>query len=707
VTTASHLFLRAGLAAATALPLLLAAAARGDDWPQWRGPNRDGAWGETGGLEWFPPGGLKVRWRVPVGWGFSSPVAAQGRVYLADSEVVKPRAKERVRCLDETTGEAFWTYSYDVAYEGWAFDPKPARVDAAIDRGLGFLVNDALAWKSKHNCASCHHAALVVWALREAKQQGRAVNEPVLAELTKWVAESGDGKFGLARPASAPQAASPKAVWFALALGADARPDAVAQAGRKRLLKTVKSEQTGKGSWSTWPETRPPIFGSSDESLTALALLAVLPEATAGDDSAKAVRDKGVKWLAETKTDDDPQSIALRLVLWTRLGRPAQEWQPLARRIQERQNTDGGWSQTKGMTSDAWATGQALYALAHTGIKPDDPVITRAHAFLIKTQRDDGSWPMTSRPTKPGGEGSRSLTPITGAGSAWAVLGLLRSTRLVEPGAAPEGQGKPATPAEQYQALRKEYDQASSSGVPLTDAERLTFVGRVYKRRNALALKFLELANKHPTDPVALDALIQAVWQVNTTPWPVELVGQDTARAKAFALIHRDHIRSDKLGPLCQRVAYGFGKEYETFLRAVLAENPHKAVKATASLSLGHLLNNRLQRVDLCRERAGLAKEFAGLHGKAYLAELLRQDRDRAVKEIEAAFEQAAAKYGAVRLPGGDTVADRAKAELFEVRDLRVGKEAPDIEGEDQDGKRFKLRDYRGRVVLLDFWSYV
>jgi len=273
--------------------------------------------------------------------------------------------------------------------------------------------------------------------------------------------------------------------------------------------------------------------------------------------------------------------------------------------------------------------------------------------------------------------------------------------------AAGNGQDKPATPAEQYQTLRKEYDRASSSGVPLSDAERLTFTGRAYKQRNALAQQFLELAEKYPNDPIALDALMQAVWQVNTTPWPVELVGEDTARAKAFELIHRDHIRSDKLGPLCQRVCYGFSKEYETFLRAVPAKNPHKTVQATASLSLGHFLNNRLQRLDLCREQPALAKEFVGLYGKEYLAELQRQDRDKAVQEIEAIFEQAAEKYGDVKLSGGDTVAERAKAELFEIRNLSVGKVAPDIEGEDQDGKRFRLNDYRGKVLLLDFWSYV
>src|SRR6516225_10306488 len=104
--------------------LLLPAALRADDWPQWRGPNRDGVYRETGLMETFPANGLKVRWRAAVGWGFSSPVVAQGRVYLADSEVVQPQAKERIHCFDETAGKVLWTYSYDVAYEDWAFDPK-------------------------------------------------------------------------------------------------------------------------------------------------------------------------------------------------------------------------------------------------------------------------------------------------------------------------------------------------------------------------------------------------------------------------------------------------------------------------------------------------------------------------------------------------------------------------------------------------------
>ncbi|HEV8717936.1 MAG TPA: redoxin domain-containing protein, partial [Candidatus Binatia bacterium] len=81
------------------------------------------------------------------------------------------------------------------------------------------------------------------------------------------------------------------------------------------------------------------------------------------------------------------------------------------------------------------------------------------------------------------------------------------------------------------------------------------------------------------------------------------------------------------------------------------------------------------------------------------------QDRAKVMKEAETLYEQANQKYGDVKLPYDGTVGETAQTELFEIRHLSVGKEAPDIEGVDQDGQQFKLSDYRGKVVLLYFWS--
>lgn len=262
-----------------------------------------------------------------------------------------------------------------------------------------------------------------------------------------------------------------------------------------------------------------------------------------------------------------------------------------------------------------------------------------------------------------------------------------------------------ATPAEQYASLLKEFQNASSSGKVLNDEQRMKFIGEVYKLRVKLGLKFIALAEEYPNDPIATDALLQAIWQVNGTPWPVEVVGRDDASAKALALLERNHIPSAKLGATCERLSSGFRKEYEPFLRAVVDKNPHRDVRGQACLSLAHFLASRLQRLDLIRDQPALGKEFADLFGKEYLADLQRQDRSKAEGEAESFFERALRDFRDVPLSDGVTVGERATAELFELRHLTVGKQAPEIEGVDQDGQTLKLSDYRGKVVLLDFWQ--
>jgi outer membrane protein assembly factor BamB len=109
----------------------VALSLRAEDWPQWRGTSRDGVWREEGIREHFPPDGLPVRWRTPVGLGFSGPAVAHGRVYLTDrvldaaaSADVKTQwnyrdksaGRERVVCLDAGTGKLLWTRDYPCRY---------------------------------------------------------------------------------------------------------------------------------------------------------------------------------------------------------------------------------------------------------------------------------------------------------------------------------------------------------------------------------------------------------------------------------------------------------------------------------------------------------------------------------------------------------------------------------------------------------------
>jgi outer membrane protein assembly factor BamB len=120
------------------LLLLFLAPARGDDWPQWMGPKRDGVWRETGILDKFPAGGPKVLWRSKLGAGYAGPAVANGRVFVTDHVpapgVTYPASgfsnktvpgKERVLCLDEKSGKLVWKHEYDCAYKNLGYCKGP------------------------------------------------------------------------------------------------------------------------------------------------------------------------------------------------------------------------------------------------------------------------------------------------------------------------------------------------------------------------------------------------------------------------------------------------------------------------------------------------------------------------------------------------------------------------------------------------------
>jgi outer membrane protein assembly factor BamB len=124
------------LALLAASVMLLVSAAFGDDWPQWRGPNRDGVWHETGIIEKFPQPQLKLLWRTPIANGYSGPTVANGRVYVTDRPE-EPGGNERVLCLDAKTGKILWIKDYACAYTGLGYPDGP-RASVVIDDGRAY-----------------------------------------------------------------------------------------------------------------------------------------------------------------------------------------------------------------------------------------------------------------------------------------------------------------------------------------------------------------------------------------------------------------------------------------------------------------------------------------------------------------------------------------------------------------------------------------
>ena len=89
----------------------------GGEWPQWRGPNRDGLSPESGLLADWPPTGPPLLWETALGRGFSTPAIASGRVYTMAQEGEEGTVSETVLCLDAATGRELWKFRYPNQYE--------------------------------------------------------------------------------------------------------------------------------------------------------------------------------------------------------------------------------------------------------------------------------------------------------------------------------------------------------------------------------------------------------------------------------------------------------------------------------------------------------------------------------------------------------------------------------------------------------------
>jgi hypothetical protein len=223
-----------------------------------------------------------------------------------------------------------------------------------------------------------------------------------------------------------------------------------------------------------------------------------------------------------------------------------------------------------------------------------------------------------------------------------AALGLGLAVALVHAGQDPKAQsGKPGTPAEEFKAISKEWDDTVSQvrkqlGEAKSEEERDKMLEKALETLVGPSEKAIRLAEKHPKDPVAKEALTWAFQRLERNP----------------------AAGSEKL------------------LRSVMEKGTTKEAQGLAAFSL--------------------AKRFDALADGEEDEKKAEKLREEAAK----VYETVLAKYADVEGKDGP-IGKAAKAALS----LGIGKEVPDIEGQDADGKKFKLSDYRGKVVLLDFWG--
>lgn len=99
-------------AALAACVIYMLPNAGAEDWPEWRGPRRDGIYRETGLLKQWPEGGPKQLWTAPLGEGYSCFAVADGRVFT----LYQAEGEQRLIALDEKTGDKLWEKKTGVGY---------------------------------------------------------------------------------------------------------------------------------------------------------------------------------------------------------------------------------------------------------------------------------------------------------------------------------------------------------------------------------------------------------------------------------------------------------------------------------------------------------------------------------------------------------------------------------------------------------------
>ncbi len=135
------------------------------------------------------------------------------------------------------------------------------------------------------------------------------------------------------------------------------------------------------------------------------------------------------QWLWKaTAEDTDSRIYQLLGLAWA--GESPEKLATLARELVARQRTDGGWGQLPGLPADAYATGQAIYALrVAAGMKRTDEPVDRGLRFLLGTQLADGTWYVRRRafpfqPTMNSGFPHGRDSWVSAAATSWAVMAL-------------------------------------------------------------------------------------------------------------------------------------------------------------------------------------------------------------------------------------------------------------------------------------------
>ncbi|MGA1489023.1 MAG: hypothetical protein ACO4CW_03860 [Planctomycetota bacterium] len=270
-------------------------------------------------------------------------------------------------------------------------------------------------------------------------------------------------------------------------------------------------------------------------------------------------------------------------------------------------------------------------------------------------------------------------------------------------------QGEPAggdevTPSEiraRYEAIAGDFESRMKAFQDAfaelkTDEERRQHYEENYPDAGAIALPLLALAKEHP-QVVGLEAV----------EWAMDNPVGGPAREAALELLAEHFLSDPRIADMLWNFAYDIDANTGSLLRAVMKTSDDEKTLGIAHYAFAKHLQGQVSFARYYTDAEETEKtQMAEYFGEETIASLTDLDSAAVERECESLFAKIVESYGEIpSMRGSDTLGDIAGRDLFELRNLSVGKQAPEIEGEDLFGSTFKLSDYRGKVIFLDFWG--
>jgi hypothetical protein len=272
--------------------------------------------------------------------------------------------------------------------------PKPSK---ALARSIALLERSSTEFFRQSGCVGCHHQTLIARAQRRSRAAGASIDERAEREQAaqlkgEWLASQEEFLQAIT-----PNGGPNRLAEHLLGLAAAGVPASVIT---DPSVIAIAEAQAADGSWPHGEQQpRPPIteglIGPTARAIGAIRAYTI-PARRAEFEGRIAHASVWLKNAKPHATDDS----AMQLLGLAWAGAPKSDIDKFTRALIALQREDGGWAGNPHLKSDAYATGQALAALAESGVSSATTAYRRGIEYLLATQFPDGSWHVRSRAIK-------------------------------------------------------------------------------------------------------------------------------------------------------------------------------------------------------------------------------------------------------------------------------------------------------------------